>query len=250
MVDGRRSSGVATFFCDTPMQPGETAELGQSEAHHVRVRRLAPGTRVRLIDGAGSVALGTLAKGTKAGATVHIEEVAHVSPPPPVHLLAPVADRDRMLWLAEKATELGLTSWCAVMWRRSQGVAPRGEGDSFHAKLRARMNAALTQSGGAWLPTILPDISGDDVVKAAAPGVHFLLDAAGEPMLSLPIATPLTLAVGPEGGLEDDERERLALAGWMPVSLGGTTLRFETAGIAALAIARATFAANVESARG
>jgi 16S rRNA (uracil1498-N3)-methyltransferase len=232
------------------MQAGGTAEVSQSEAHHVRVRRLAPGTRVRLVDGAGSVALGTLARITKTGATVHVEEVARVAPPPALHLLAPIADRDRMLWLAEKATELGLTSWCAVMWRRSQGVAPRGEGETFHAKLRARMSAALTQSGGAWLPAIRPDISGDDVLEAAPPGVHFLLDAAGEPMLSLPITAPLTIAVGPEGGLEDDERERLALAGWMPASLGGTTLRFETAGIAALAIARAALVANVESARG
>jgi 16S rRNA (uracil1498-N3)-methyltransferase len=232
------------------MRPGGAAELAQNEANHVRVRRLSPGARVRVIDGAGAVALGALGKVTKAGATVDIEDVAHVPPPAGLHLLPPIADRDRMLWLAEKATELGLTSWRAVMWRRSHGVAPRGEGESFHAKLRARMVAALTQSGGAWLPTILPDVTGDGVVHAAGPGVHFLLDAAGEPMLSLPITAPLTIALGPEGGLDDDERERLVLAGWMPVSLGGTTLRFETAGIAALAVARAAFAANVESTRG
>ena len=59
-----------------------------------------------------------------------------------------------------------------------------------------------------------------------------------------------TIAVGPEGGLDDDERDGLASADWLPVSLGVTTLRFETAGTAALAIARASFAANVESTRG
>jgi 16S rRNA (uracil1498-N3)-methyltransferase len=250
MVDGSRSSSLATFFCETPLQSGGVATLEQSEAHHVRVRRLQPGTRVRIVDGAGAAAVGTLAKLSKTAATVDVHEVTRVVAPAALHLFAPVADRDRMLWLAEKATELGLRSWRAVVWRRSHGVAPRGEGETFHAKLRARMIAALTQSGGAWLPTILPDVSGDNVVEAAGPGVHFLLYAAGEPMLSLPITAPLTIAVGPEGGLEDDERERLALAGWMPVSLGGATLRFETAGIAALAIARAVFAANVESARG
>jgi 16S rRNA (uracil1498-N3)-methyltransferase len=112
------------------------------------------------------------------------------------------------------------------------------------------MMSALTQSGGAWLPAILPDVPGDKVVEMVEPGVHFLLDVAGEPILSVPVSAPLTIAMGPEGGLDDDERERLALAGWMPVSLGVTTLRFETAGTAALAIARAAFAANVESARG
>jgi 16S rRNA (uracil1498-N3)-methyltransferase len=250
VVDGRHSSGIATFFCDAPLEVGRLAELAESEAHHARVRRLEPGARVRLLDGAGTVAAGALAKLTKLGATVDIEEVSHASPPPPIHLLAPIADRDRMLWLAEKATELGLTSWRGVMWRRSRGVAPRGEGESFHAKVRARMIAALAQSGGAWLPTVLPDTSADDVVATASSGAHFLLDGAGEPMLSVPLTAPLTIAVGPEGGLDDEERERLAMAGWMPVSLGGATLRFETAGTAALAIARAAFAANVETARG
>ena len=249
-MDSSRSSGLATFFWEGRLEPGHAAELGEREAHHARVRRLEVGEAARLVDGAGTVALGTLARLTQSTAVVDVQSVSHVAPLPPIHLLAPVADRDRMLWLAEKATELGLTSWRGVMWRRSRGVSPRGEGEAFRAKVRARMIAALTQSGGAWLPASLPDVTGDDVLEGIEPGVHFLLDVTGEPMLSMPITTPLTIAMGPEGGLDDDERERLALAGWMPVSLGVTTLRFETAGIAALAIARAALAANVESARG
>ena len=249
-MDGRRAPGVATFFCETRLEASSLAELGESEAHHVRVRRLERGAPVRLLDGAGAVAAGTLARVDKSGATVEIEDVAHVAAPPPVHLLAPIADRDRMLWLAEKTTELGLTSWRAVMWRRSRGVSPRGEGSAFRPKVVARMIAALTQSGGAWLPDVLDDTTADAILASVDPGVHFLLDRDGEPMLSLPMTAPLTIAVGPEGGLDDDEREQLSMAGWMPVSLGAATLRFETAGTAALAIARAAFAANVESARG
>jgi 16S rRNA (uracil1498-N3)-methyltransferase len=112
------------------------------------------------------------------------------------------------------------------------------------------MISALTQSSGAWLPALMQDINADEVIQSAGTGVHVLLDAAGEPILSLPLIAPLTIAVGPEGGLDEAERERLAMAGWIPVSLGAATLRFETAGTAALAIARAAFAANVESARG
>jgi 16S rRNA (uracil1498-N3)-methyltransferase len=250
MVDGGRAAGVATFFCDGRLEAGRVAELGEGEAHHARVRRIAVGERVRLVNGAGTAAIGSLTRVVKQGVTVDIESVTHVPPSMPVHLLAPVADRDRMLLLGEKATELGLTSWRAVRWDRSRGVSPRGEGPAFQAKLRARMIAALTQSGGAWLPAILPDADASKVPDLAEHGVRCLLDVTGEPMLSVPLLAPLTVAVGPEGGLTDEERERLALAGWMPVSLGATTLRFETAGMAALAIARAVFAANVESARG
>jgi 16S rRNA (uracil1498-N3)-methyltransferase len=117
-------------------------------------------------------------------------------------------------------------------------------------KLRARMIGALTQSGGAWLPALLPDVPAEEAYDAGDRGGRFFLDVTGEPMLGVATHAPLTIALGPEGGLEDDERSRLAAAGWMPVSLGGTTLRFETAGIAALAIVRAALAANVEGARG
>jgi 16S rRNA (uracil1498-N3)-methyltransferase len=250
VVDSRDPTGVATFFGEASLEPGRIVELEEGEAHHARVRRIEPGSRVRLVNGAGVVAFGALTTIAKRTASVAIDEVSHVAPPPAVHLFAPIGDRDRMLWLAEKATELGLTSWRGVMWNRSRGVAPRGAGDSFHAKLRARMIGALTQSGGAWLPAILPDIGGDNAADAADRGGRLFLDVTGEPALSVVPHAPLTIALGPEGGLEDDERARLGAAGWIPVSLGGTTLRFETAGVAALAIVRAALAANVESARG
>ena len=246
----RRASGVATFFCEGPIEAGRVAELGESEAHHVRVRRLEAGTHVRLVNGAGTVATGTLERVTKASASVEVEGAFQVPRPAAIHLLAPVGDRDRMLWLGEKASELGLTSWRGILWQRSRGVSPRGEGEAFHAKLRTRMISALTQSGGAWLPDVLPDARLEEIIETSAPGAWFLLDGAGDPILSSSVTAPLTIAVGPEGGLEDGEREKMIAAGWLPVSLGATTLRFETAGTAALAIARAAFAANVENARG
>lgn len=249
-MDGRGPTSVATFFSDASLEPGRTVDLGEGEVHHARVRRMEPGSRVQLVNGAGVVAFGALTNVTRRSVSVAIDDVSHVAPPPAVHLFAPIGDRDRMLWLAEKTTELGITSWRGVMWRRSRGVTPRGEGESFHAKLRVRMIGALTQSGGAWLPAILPDLAAEDAFDAADRGGRLFLDVTGEPMLTATLNAPLTIALGPEGGLEDDERSRLSAAGWMPVSLGGTTLRFETAGIAALAIVRAAFAANVESARG
>jgi 16S rRNA (uracil1498-N3)-methyltransferase len=52
------------------------------------------------------------------------------------------------------------------------------------------------------------------------------------------LTPPVSIALGPEGGLEEDERARLITAGWRPVSIAANVLRFETAGIAALAILR------------
>ncbi len=233
--------------------PGATIVLGEDAAHHMKVRRLGVGTRVALTDGAGARCVGPLVRLSKGGATVELESCSTVERPPAVHLLVPVADRDRMLWLAEKAAELGVTSWRPVSWRRSRSVTPRGEGPGFQVKVRARMQAALEQSGGAWLPDVYPDATLERAIAATPAGtpdvsgdsgVRWVLSHDGAPApVDGALSAPVTIAVGPEGGIEPDEMARLAGAGFVAVSLGATTLRFETAGVAAVAIARAALAA-------
>ncbi len=104
------------------------------------------------------------------------------------------------------------------------------------------MIGALTQSGGAWLPVHHPDAPPDRAMAAAPAGVRLLLDATGERFPLAPIAGPITIAVGPEGGLEEAERAALLAAGFTPVTLGPTILRFETAAIVAIGIARTVLA--------
>jgi 16S rRNA (uracil1498-N3)-methyltransferase len=245
-VERDREQGIATFFCTDPPIAGTVTTLGEDAAHHMRVRRVAPSERLRVTDGAGSVGIGVLARLSKTQAAVDVERVDHVERPPDVHLLVPIADRDRMLWLSEKSAELGATTWRPVLWRRSRSVTPRGEGTSFQARIRARMIAALEQSGGAWLPALYPDAPLDRALAAAPTGTRLLLDAAGSPMIDVELTPPVILAIGPEGGLDPLERESLIEAGFAPVALAATILRFETAAIAALAIARASLVATPE----
>ena len=230
---------TATFHSPDPLAAGVTVTLGESVAHHARVRRMEVGERVRLTDGAGTLATGRIVRIAKQLVAVETEDVEMREPPPAVHLLVPVADRERMLWLAEKCTELGATSWRPVAWRRSRSVTPRGEGTVFRQKVHARMVAALEQSSGAWLPTLFPEATPENAIAAAPGGMRLLLDAEGDPALRAHFTAPVTLAIGPEGGLEPEEREALVAAAFRPVSIGTNTLRFETAATAALAIARA-----------
>ena len=231
---------VATFFAAGPLAAGATVALDEEAAHHARVRRLDVGHRIRLLDGEGSVAHGTLVRLAKAHMQVEVATTEIVDPPAEVHMLVPVADRERMLLLAEKCAELGAASWRPVLWRRSKSVSPRGEGMTFHAKVRARMIAALEQSGSAWLPAMYPEAPIERAIAAAPRGARVVLDAGGDSMAATEMIAPLSVAVGPEGGIEPDERDLLVTAGWLPVAVGRSTLRFETAGIAALAIARAS----------
>ena len=239
------SAQVATFAAPAPLVAGTTVALGEEAAHHMRVRRVEPGVRVRLLDGEGRVGEGVLVRLARGGAVVSLEAVEAREPLAPVHLLVPVADRDRMLWLAEKCAELALSSWRPVLWRRSRSVSPRGEGPGFQQKVRARMLAALAQSEGAWLPTLYPDATADRAIAATPEGTRLVLDPDGEPLAGIALEGPVTLALGPEGGLEPDEHDRLVAGGFAPVSLGGNILRLETAGMAALAVVRAMLAATV-----
>jgi 16S rRNA (uracil1498-N3)-methyltransferase len=250
-VDRRDLASLAGFFvADEPIVPGGTLTLGEDAAHHMRVRRLGVGERVRVTDGAGSLGVGTIVRLVRATAAVQIDEVEHVEAAPAIHLLVPVADRERMLWLAEKSVELGAASWRPVMWRRSRSVSPRGEGTAFGAKVRLRMIAALTQSGGAWLPAIFPDAPIGRAIPATSAGTKVVLDGRGDPMLSIDLKPPVSLAVGPEGGFEEDELESLLAADFRRASLASTVLRFETAVVAAHAVARAALGASKEPSHG
>ena len=234
------SAAVATFFTAEPLVVGGTVTLSDEAAHHIRVARVAVGDCIALRDGAGRAALGTLVKVSRSSALVDVSETSEIPRPAMIHLLAPVADRERMLWLAEKVVELGVTSWRPVIWRRSKSVSPRGEGPTFQAKVLARMTSALIQSGGGWLPDMFPEATVERAISAAPLGTRLLLTQDGEPIAGVPMHVPITIALGPEGGMEPAERDLFIGAAFLPVKLGSSTLRFETAGMAAVAIAAAS----------
>ena len=245
-------ASLAGFFsADQPLAPGVTVSLGDEAAHHARVRRLETGEPVFVADGVGARGVGRIVRLTKQDLQVTLDEVHRSRRLPEAHLLVPIGDKDRMLWCAEKCTELGATSWTPVLWNRSRSVSPRGEGSAFRERVRARMRSALVQSHGAWLPEVPVDTSIDRVLANPSPNAtRLMLDVSGEPIGRGHIAAPVTIAVGPEGGFEAEELRRLRDARFRPVSLGANVLRFETAAVAALAIIRAALGASPENANG
>jgi 16S rRNA (uracil1498-N3)-methyltransferase len=241
VVERTDRAPVSTFHA--PGTWGASVELDEAAAHHAQVKRLQAGDVVRLTSGDGRRAIGTLSALTKRRATVTLAGAAveAVPAPPVIELLAPVGDRERMLMLAEKAVELGASGWRPVVYRRSRSVTPRGEGEAFRDKVRLRMIAALEQSGAAWLPTLHPESSPEVARASTAAMDRVLLDGEGVPLIQLcaALGSPCALALGPEGGLDAEERDSFIEADWRLASLGTNVLRFETAGIAGIALLRA-----------
>ena len=244
-MERARGASVGTFYAPGAWRSGERVELDASAARHASVKRLSPGETVRITNGAGRRALGVIEELSKRACIVLIDrgEVEQLQPPSYVELWAPVGDRERMLMLAEKCVELGLSSWRPIVYARSRSVSPRGEGESFGEKLRLRQVSALEQSGGAWLPAMHAETSLATAlaeVESGAPSAKVVLDVDGEALADVMRSgrERVVIALGPEGGLEDVERAAFIAHGWRPASLGHNILRFETAGIAALAVLR------------
>jgi 16S rRNA (uracil1498-N3)-methyltransferase len=106
------------------------------------------------------------------------------------------------------------------------------------------MVAALEQSGGAWLPEIRRELPLDAAASSVAMRARFVLHGDGEPMDTLRARDGAAVVFGPEGGIDPAEHALLDRLGWRRATLGPTTLRFETAGIAAVAILRAAVTAR------
>jgi 16S rRNA (uracil1498-N3)-methyltransferase len=243
VVERADRAPVGTFHAPGAWQRNDHVELDASAVHHATVKRLAVGDVVRLTNGEGRRAAGVIAELSKRRLIVAIDGlIDDVAVPGRIELWAPVGDRERMLILAEKAVELGASAWRPIVYNRSRSVTPRGQGEGFREKVRLRQVNALEQCGGAWLPEMYAESTLDVALADAgmAGRSNLLLDVNGESLgeVAQSLELPVRIALGPEGGLEESERAQFIRAGWRPVSLGDNVLRFETAGIAALAIVR------------
>jgi 16S rRNA (uracil1498-N3)-methyltransferase len=214
---------------------GPRVSLDDSEAHHLRVRRAKAGERVEILDGAGLRGIGRLVQDGKRWA-VELQSTELESRPAELTLAVAAGDRDRFAWMIEKAAELGVTAVVPLETARSTGVAT-GIRDAHLHRLRRLALEATKQCGAAWAMQVEEPISLQEFLARPTDGLQWLADRSGVPAVTELDPSPLTVVIGPEGGLSDQERQALVSAGYQPVILGPHTLRFETAALAAAAAA-------------
>lgn len=214
---------------------GTRVTLDDNEVHHLRVRRARDQEPVELLDGAGLSGRGRLIH-SGSDWSVEIESLEHEQAPAELTLAVAAGDRDRFIWMAEKSVELGVTTLVPLLTTHTAAVATRLK-ESHLLRLRRSMLEVLKQCGSAWAPTLEDPVALRSFLQQKRPGVRWLADRAGETVPFQLDSSPLTIVVGPEGGLTEAERAHIIAAGYSPVALGPHTLRFETAAVAALAAA-------------
>ena len=220
---------------------GHEVEVTGDEAHHaVAVRRLRVGEQVVLTDGAGTSARARSPRPASGSSASTVAAVSYVEPPEPaVTVVQALPKGDRGELAVEMLTEVGVDD--VVPWAASRSVAVwRGErAAKSHAKWSATAREAAKQARRAWLPTVTPLATTDEVTAllAAADLAVVLHEEASEPVahLDVPASGSIVVVVGPEGGMSADELAAFAAAGVRPVRLGAEVLRTSTAGVAAVA---------------
>jgi 16S rRNA (uracil1498-N3)-methyltransferase len=213
---------------------GETA-LVEGEAHHhlFKVKRLQTGERLRVIDGEGHARWATITGIDKRAARLALGEAAPANEPQrAVELFVAAAKPERLAWLVEKATEVGVVAIRFI----PTGREARSVETSQLARLRRIAVAAVEQSGRSVVPLLAIEGGlGEAIARARAAGTPVAaLEASGA--TSCPLAGAagrIGLLVGPEGGWSPEEID-LFRDRQVPVwSLGPTVLRVETAAVVA-----------------
>ncbi len=230
------------FYCPPPLPAGEKFELPAEAAHHaIRVLRLREGDPVEIFDGQGRAVQGVI--DGVAGKRVIIGDLKPLASdresPLPIMLAQSLTSSDKMDWIVQKATELGVKEIQPLDTERSVARLSAERAAKRLEHWQQVIVSACEQCGRNVLPRIHPPV---DVMawlggmRANAGTKLILLPEAAVTLKGLAAAThPLVLMIGPEGGFTKVEADCAIDCGFQSIRMGARVLRTETAAIAGLA---------------
>jgi 16S rRNA (uracil1498-N3)-methyltransferase len=259
---------------DAELHSGRQVTVEGSAGNHIaRVLRLRAGDALTLFNGQGGEYGASIAEIRRDGVLVTVLEHREVERESALQLVLAqgISRGDRMDWVVQKATELGVWRIVPVFTERSVVHLDDKQAAKKVQHWRSIAIAACEQSGRNRLPDIDPPLGLFDLLErqragtassaagsssaraAGGPGAHPVSSAGlGTALLLSPGAelrlsdipahdTGVTVLIGPEGGLTDIEQETAIKSGYTPVRLGPRVLRTETAAVSALTLLQQRF---------
>ncbi len=242
------------IHCPLPLLEGARLSLPPGAARHVQVLRMQPGQLLTLFNGdtvtdgefdATITRMGRADVDVEVGAFHPVQREMGLR----IHLAVGMPANERMDWLVEKATELGVASIQPLMTERSVLRLSGERADKKVAHWHSVAVAACEQCGGNRVPTVHPVLTLPQWLASTRqrPMVHHVLclDAAAQPLnqrlqaLAATAQRAGSFLLGPEGGLSPSEVQAAQAVGCLPTGLGLRVLRTETAALAVAAAALA-----------
>ena len=247
---------LTRVYVDTPLESGTRITLeGNAASHVTRVLRLRVGEALTLFNGEGGEHAAQIDRAHGGTVTVAVGEREPIERESPLALtLAQGVSRgERMDFVVQKATELGVSSLVPLLSERSVVRLDAQQADRKLNHWRAVAIAACEQCGRNRLPQVRAPVALREFLRSGAPaapaaaaapaGTRLLLSPAAERRIAdlADAARAVTVLIGPEGGLTQEEEQAAVSAGFTPVRLGPRVLRTETAAIAALTLLQRQF---------
>jgi 16S rRNA (uracil1498-N3)-methyltransferase len=227
---------LTLFFVDELPLHGTNYEFDGEDAHHaIKVMRLGVGEIFNIGDGKGGWARVSVKEVEKKSMTVHVLETGFEEPlPAHFTIVQAIPKGDRAKESIELSTEGGADR--IVMWKAARSI---GRADEKIEKLQHTAREAAKQSRRFRIPRVEGVATTESIVDVIAKSdLALVLHESAMLQLSQAVhlgAQKVTIIIGPEGGLTDDEIETFAAAGAKVVLLGRPILRSAHAGLAALA---------------
>ncbi len=219
----------------TPDLLNDTYRLSEEESKHcVRVLRLTEGETLFLVDGKGTFCEAVIINAHPKACILKIVDKKLSFGKRDYQLtigVAPTKNIDRYEWFLEKATEIGIDGIIPLISRYSERKEIKPE------RLEKVMISAMKQSIKAYLPVLEPILSFKEIIKRPFSGLRFIAHCnEGEKILlrdAVIKGQDVLILIGPEGDFSAEEVELAIHEGFIPVSLGTSRLRTETAAVVA-----------------
>ncbi len=214
----------------------EGAEIVLSEdtsRHVIQVLRMQPGEKIKLTDGLGSVAETVITDAHKKKSLVKIESIEKFQQEAVKKIIAisPIKNSSRFEWFLEKATEIGINEIIPILCAHTEKTNLKKE------RLQNILVSAMLQSQQSFLPLLHEPVSFSTFIEKHCAEYKFIAHCAEDdrklPLQEFTFPHPgdVSLLIGPEGDFSASEIKLAEQHNYLPVSLGNTRLRTETAGV-------------------
>lgn len=211
-------------------------ELSEVTSKHcIQVLRMRAGENLHLTDGIGNLYTASIVEPDKKKTVVRIELVEH-TPAPTKNVCIAIGllkNTGRFEWFLEKATEMGVTKIVPLICERSERSNLKGE------RMMGVLVAALIQSKQTWLPVLSEPITVAQFIDKHPTSQKLIAhceEGNKTELKDITHSNDTSILIGPEGDFTAHEIEAALSANYIPVSLGSTRLRTETAGMVAAAL--------------